>query len=241
MADPGRLRAGRRRRPARRVDMGRARQQLQIVEAIAARRRIPGDVAGRLVDQERLVIGVVELEIAGAQGEAALHRLDRRIGAELRFEAQRDRHVGFERRPIGVKEPQVVEIEIVRDQRHRPLRAAARLRFDAPAPLRPLRPDRDRRRLLVRPREGQLEIVVDRALGQRFVEHFEMAVDKADAVERLAGAGHRVDQADRDQSEIRPRRRTRRRAGSAPEGRSSPRRRRRRRRSTARRRAAPAA
>ena len=34
-----------------------------------------------------------------------------------------------------------------------------------------------------------------------------MAVDQADAVERLAGAGHRVDQADRDQPEIRPCRR----------------------------------
>ena len=147
MADPGRLGAGRRRRPTGGEHMRRARQKLQIVEAIATRRGIPGDVAGRLVDEERLVIGVVELEIAGAQGEAAAHRLDRRIGAELRFEAQRDRHVGFERRPIGVEEPHVVEIEIVRDERHHPLRAAARLRFDAPAPLRPLRPDRNLRRL----------------------------------------------------------------------------------------------
>ena len=239
MADPGGFGARWRRRPTSRVDMGRARQKLQIVEAIATRRQIPGDVAGRLVDEERLMVGVLELEIAGAQGEAPAHRLDRRIGAELGLEPQRDRHIGFERRLVGVEQPQVVETEIARGQRHRPLRAAARLGFNGPAPLRPLRPDRDRRRL-ARPHERQLEIVVDGALGQRFVENFEVAVDEADAVERLAGPGHRVDQSDRDQSEIRSRRRTRRRAEAAPASRSSQRRGRRRQRSTARRRAAPA-
>ena len=201
MADPSGLRLRRRREPAGGEDVGRSRQQLQVLETIAIGRRVPSDVPRRLVDEERLVIRIVELEIARAQAETSLQSLNRRIGRQARLDLERNRHVRFKGRALRVDEEHIVETEIARGQGHHAGLAAARRRIDRPASRAAARRGVDRRRVraLVK---GQREIVVDGLLAERRVLDLEMAMRETDAVQRLTRSGHRVDDPERDEAEI---------------------------------------
>jgi hypothetical protein len=68
--------------------MAGACERLDVVETKPLRAGVPAQLAGGLVDQERFVIGIGELEIAGAETEPALQRRNRAVVGQGSVELQ---------------------------------------------------------------------------------------------------------------------------------------------------------
>ena len=192
---------GGRREPAGDAEMAGARERLDVVETEPLRAGVPGHVARGLVDEERFVIGIGEFEITRAETEPALHRRNRGVLRQAHVEFERDRHVGLEGRPARLQQQKVVEAEIVRLHAEAGLRAAARVRGQAPQPRGSARRGLDRGRVVASV-ERYRKVFVDRFLVERFVFDLEMAMRQRDVIQRLARTGHRIDQTERQESRI---------------------------------------
>ena len=189
---PRALAAGRRLDHAVKAVMALAGEHFEALRDETARRSIPVDLARGFVDQERLVIGIVEPEVTGAESESAVGGLQRAMVIDARAKIERDRHVGLEPRAIGAHHQDIVKAEVARLDGKLALGAGRNPRRDAPGAGWTRRGDRDRGAGTVAI-VGERKTLVGERTGERLVVDVQMTVDDRDVIERLFCSRQRFD------------------------------------------------
>ena len=166
------------------------RQNFELIDLKPPRVLVPSEPSGRLVDEKRNGVGVIDSDAAGADAEPAGQGLERRLRGELSVEPDRDRPLGGQRGRFLVERLDVREAEVPGVDREGWRVSVGGLHRDCPWAR-----GTGRRHDRVRPRarmiEHDREIAVGDGAIRRIAIDLETAVGEGQPVERLRGAGHR--------------------------------------------------
>src|SRR5437763_6446026 len=176
-----------------------AGEELYWLEQEAMLFRRPQKAAGYLVDEDRLVVGVIEPEEPRAEHEATMRRTDCTVRREAEMQFQRHRHVGVEADLApAAGERDFIERHVVDVEMERALggRGAVGLHCRRPAAVRAIGGNVERRRAfgLI---EGELEPAEDGAALFLLVVDDELAARDSDTIDRAdwaVGPSDRIEQ-----------------------------------------------
>ena len=168
-----------------------ARENGEILDVEPPLVAVPGDLARRLVDQERQRIRVIQPHLARADVEPAAQGLDRPVAGEARIELECDRPFDEQGRRLLVEGFEVGKADVAGLERQRGLIAHGGARLYRPPAGRAGR-GHSGVPLLAVAIEDEVEVLVRHRAAGGFVVDLEAGVADGQPVEDGPGAGHRL-------------------------------------------------